>query len=826
MPVEFIVKDRKYYNQYKNQLTFGGNLSDYTSNLAGSVMEKIKVVTDFRVEWYGEANSVYSWEVTHEGSNLVRFERQSGSWIEDGFAIGDDVDWYIGDPPTSIPGTLDGDVTSISEKIMFVQLSVSWPGSWGTNDFETEDSMLHGKTLLNASILKFGLIENNENFNVISKVSENDQAFYASGIASYFVNYESLGIYEDWNVSDVDAAKIKRTYLTPPTVGAYYQEFQIEHIIIINPWYLVGELTNLENNLIPDLYAGLKSLKYVFEVEMRTQLSDPNTSKIARDEIQLGSTGWFNENFNGFDSNYQVDSISYADTSGNTADGLLINQRTVVTINLSKITGSFVAGGKLMLFISYLPSNENQYKDTETSLEENFIYHNTDHIVGTTTITPAVNSIKEVTSSLSSGDVIIEMEVEYSSDEQELISEGDNFLISVLAGDNSLSTAASDKVMLIAGVGQYDVAADIPGLMDVTKLRIFNHPIDITSDTGFTDMTLWNEDGVDCEIEFYLDLSKEAFLNNLRFQVIAYNTVTDEYFIIDQYSFPISDAIVSDDVQQLEVDNTRGYRLKLGDQFNDAFLTTGSLVGDLQYYTGKIAVKIPWQEWIALLSADSIFYDSSQDQNGLNKKTSNYAGINDYQIKFALFANLDGVNDVGETGSTDYQFISPDLVVYDYDLPTDWSATIETFHPTTGVNLGGAILSDEDTHFKITWDKASGAVPAIVNHWAIHRIEVTGQNGTDIYELSSINDYPTGNLLKPLSGETHLKMSLSSGDIVTECLIDKNFINPGDNYNISGRLDDGEGGSPTPADGKLTSGASPFAKVTDSLSNDFKIISP
>jgi len=128
---------------------------------------------------------------------------------------------------------------------------------------------------------------------------------------------------------------------------------------------------------MPDLLAGLNSLKYVFSPGFRTVLSNPNTEKEETYEDNLGSVAWFNENFNGFNNNYQVDSITYEDEpTTDSADGILISGKTKVTINVTDLVGTFSVGERAGVYVSYLPSQTEYQNTTLTDLKDNFIYDN------------------------------------------------------------------------------------------------------------------------------------------------------------------------------------------------------------------------------------------------------------------------------------------------------------------------------------------------------------------------------------------------------------------------------------------------------------------
>tara|TARA_R110000782_G_scaffold67351_1_gene136108 strand:- start:993 stop:1565 length:573 start_codon:yes stop_codon:yes gene_type:complete len=158
-----------------------------------------------------------------------------------------------------------------------------------------------------------------------------------------------------------------------------------------------------------------------------------------------------------------------------------------------------------------------------------------------------------------------------------------------------------------------------------------------------------------------------------------------------------------------------------------------------------------------------------------------------------MFSNLSGVSVLGAGGITDYHLLTPPLTVYDYDLDgnvvTEWSATIETFDPITLTNLSGAILTGQNTLFKITWVNSGGAVTDLTDFTAIHRIEETDQNGYNIDEVGTLYSYPSNNRVIPKSGFTNLDIFLLAGNVVTECLIDGSQLNSGVGYNLSGKIE-------------------------------------
>ena len=818
MGVELRITDRKFYTQFKNGSTFASNLSDFTTNLASGVMERTKVITQIDVNWFSLsfAGNGYTFD-----SATLTLTRKSGDWRDDGMSDGDSLDiTYRNSGGTNI-GPHDATVSIVDGQVMTFTGIPQIPGGATLANGTYSNMTIRGKSDLTALEYTFGLIENDENFNVISKVSGNDQGYYGidigldsgGGRITTFIDLIPLGKYDDFITG---SARIR--YVNNPST--YVQRFIIEHDFVVNPWYVEGQLSNLNDNVIPDLLKGTKSLKQVTKFDFRTVLSNPNSSKIQENEDNLGSVAWFGENFNGYDNDYEIVSIDYEGVvTASSADGVLIDEDTLVTIDVNKISGAFPSGETAGIYVSYLPL-ENQYTNTLTTLIDNFIYDNAINDEGASVVT-GDDYIYDYSSTLSGGNLIITFKIGYSTAQKTVIqnNEDANFLIAVVAGDNSVSNGNSDRVPLIAGVGAYDKSSDIPGLFEVTKLDFYRHDQAKGADTPSTDLYMWNEDGIFVDGGFSIDTDKDAFINTISLNVLAYNTVEDTFFLLDEYEFPINPNALSGTIQQLEVDTTRGFRLTDSDPFNKAFMTTDSFVFPDQFYRFEVGFKYPWQDWIANLSADDVFYDISKPNNNLNLKSSNYSELNNYEIRVGVKANVSGTGVLGNTGDTDYVVLSPETRVLDYDLdivsPPVWSSVIETFTTSDGLtpdtSIGTRVLTGQDTFFRGTHTSIEGSVSDISDMWAIHRIEQTFQQGFNIYELSTDNPFPNGNWLKPLMGDSQLKMYIDSGtgQVITEGLVDSSFTPTGVGFNLSTRIND-----------NVTPTAICFMFTTDSLTPD------
>ena len=201
MGVEIIIKNQNTRSEFQNGLFFVDNPLDFTNNLAGSVMETVRDYKLIEIGWTSKSkDSGATWTVNTATGSIYS---TAGNFITDGFSVGDT--FYYEDISGGGGTNFSGQITSLSATTMFFTLL---SGSRANAD---TDAQIRGTTDLTASIFKFGLIGNNESFNVESKVSGNDQAYYASGVGeriggvrnTSFQFMQKLGQYKDWQTGSM-----------------------------------------------------------------------------------------------------------------------------------------------------------------------------------------------------------------------------------------------------------------------------------------------------------------------------------------------------------------------------------------------------------------------------------------------------------------------------------------------------------------------------------------------------------------------------------------------------------------------------------------------
>lgn len=838
------IVDQKFFNEFKNGTSFGDNPNDFTRNLTGSVLEKVRVLSTYQISWdiYYLAPDgdplEFKWGLSYSGNELSIERTDGGDFTTEGFEVGQSATFGIyALLQVEVPCT----IVSITKAVIVINTP-----SITVLPFPPGAIQIRGTEPIQGLVYNFGLIENSDNFSNISLVTEKSMGYYGSGIGedtgggrtTAFVDMISLGKFKDF-VSGNARARFVREFTfgvvdgekgtKPRTV----QEFEVEHTFIINPWYLDGDLQNLREGILPDYLDGDNSLKYVTNAEWRQVLNNPNIVYPIREEETNGSVGGLNESFNGFEDSYQVDSIDFEeDITGASSDGILVSGRTKITIEISKKSGVLTNGDRFGVYISYLPP-ESDYQNTEdtkaNTLIQNFIYDRALNIAGASFST-GDDFIKELSSTIVAGKMFIECVVEYSNVQQKRLSqrltenEG-NYLIGVQIGDNSRTNGNSDRLILNAQIGVYDESPDIPGLSSISNFQIYPHNEQIGIGQSFTSMISWNEDGLTVLFDLDLDLNKNAFLNSLAFGLVAYNETTEDFFILDSFPIDLSNSPVSNGIQQIEIDTLRNYVLRPDDQNNIVKISTDSNVGGVQKYKCQYGQKIKWQDWIQNLDVNEIFINTSEPNNNQNFKSSNYSLKEGYSIRLAVISNLSGTSDLGVSGITDYLQLSPTVIVYDYGEDSEspdpvWSAEIKTFRLSNMTDLNQAVLA-EDTLFRVEWANKNGPVNSLDDLWAINRLERTEDSGDLISELSSLNPFPNNQILRPVFGEPLLKLSLDSGKVIAECVIVGDLVDPSINYNLSCRL---HNSTAAVMNFKITS---PLGEIKEtSGTNESKVTSP
>lgn len=775
----------KFFNQFSNGEDFSANTSDFAVNLVGNVGEKVKAVYRIGIEWFSNADDFDVWNI--DGTAL-KITRTTGNFREDGFQVGHVFDFISNwTADNTSPIEFNGTVTAISTDGRTLYWSynsgITPTGSQSNVGIRALNS--ESANYLTALFWRFGIVANDADYTNISNATGNQQTFFGEGIglgsprSTTPVALSAQGTYKDW-LSGTASCKFDSNE------GAYVQVFEIAHTFVVTPFYLDGQLSDIQSNVLPDYLEGENSLKYAFQSEFRQVVSNPNTAITVTYDDNLGSVGWFNERFNGLSTDYSVVSISYTDTATATPiDAIQAKRKTSVSIEIDKLSGAFVVAQKARVFIIYL-ANQSQYQDTTTDLLDNFLYESLATAEGVAPVNGSIITALELT--LSAGNLVASFDIEYTPAQQSYIS-GGAYIVAIQVANSALSAQESDRILLLADAKNYISSNDVADLHEFTKMRLHFAQSEIGVDDGNTDFRGYNEDSLAIEFEFWLDLdsSKQAFLNSLQFALIAYNTTTGAYFDFDRFDLPLQpNTTIVAGAQRIEIDGQRTYLFEDGNQYRRISLTTGALVGTKQYYSGVFSQKIRWEDWIANADADTDFYDNTKPNNNLNFKSSNYSQLLDYEIRVQALADVAGIDSSGESVNTLYSTLSNTIQVGDYGNNADFIATVQTFDESGTNSTGGVLIQGANTLVRATFTALLGAISDLTGYDAIIRLQAFNSQGQQIYELATFYG-GFGGILIPKSGFSFVDLYIDGGNAVAECLIDGNAID-GSDFVISARI--------------------------------------
>ena len=774
MPVNIDILDFRCFNQLRNGLNFDINLAEFTPNLVGNIGEKVAVSFTAHVGQTAFADSTSEWDMQIGINEIVR---SSGSFLNDSIQVGDGFTFYgdwLNRKTTAGEYTATVDFLSSDGLTLKYTVLVGAEVSTGLNSnvgliFEQQIVEANRNTAL---FLKFGLIGNDETFNYLSKTTESLQVYYAGGLVFGGATKDArpLGSIRDWVSGEAEFTFEGGA----PDVGL--AEYTIYHEFILNPFYILAYREFIDSGTIPELLAGDSSMKYAAELDFRKTLTDTGSSKIQSFDGLDGFVGWYGENFNGLNNDYAVKSVTYEEfVGGAPLTGININVSTKVIITVENITGP-ITDYSCGAYLIKIPESEDDYIGTTTDLLENFLFKSS--IVSS----PATVGTG-ITTSLVSGDLVIEYEVEYFTAQKLQLTTNNEYLLLVQVEDPTISVGDSDRVMLIAALRNYIDIDFLADFINVPTYGFLQHGQVLGVDVGETSPITSNEDGLLLDAIFGANITRNVVINAITAKLIAHFPAQNKSFELDQYSLNIGDLIISGGVQQIEVNTTRGYPLPVGDDFNLVKVVTGDLVGDFRQYSLQLGQKIKWQDAAFNPAVDNVFFDSSQPNNNLNKKSSNYSGKQSYEIRLSLVINVTGIDDLGRTLTGDFINLGGIIDVNDYSESEDAvTGIIQTFDLETGSSLEGDILyNGKDTLFKAVFSNAASM------QLAIHRIEPSQNQGDGITELSSLFLPAVNNLLKPLDGETQLKFDLAGSVLTTQCIIDGLLVQEGIAYKLSAR---------------------------------------
>jgi len=768
--VYYNVISTKFYNELRNGSAFNQNLGDFNNELTGNVGELVKVIIELEVEVNEIASSNNIINATQISIGITEFTF-NGHWFNGGFSPNAQVDIIWNNGANIVTETIITSTGGAGKKLRLTNANLI---ASGFADGDYTDLEIRLKTTPDKLFYKYGLNGLNASLSYNSELDSNEQTYYGTINNYALTQLQELGQYKSWSLGVVQA-QIKN-------VNGYVFYYVIEHTFRIN-YFTDVRLSNFLNNTTPNELAGTNTWRYDFGVYLSTLNF---TTNINGDFIgSTGNVGWFNENFNGITSNYQVLSIDYTNSIG--LNTLEATKLTVVSIVIKNNVGAFDVNQKAVVLHSKLPSSTDysNKQDTYTNiwLLDTLVNTNGAPSVSGTIIQNLIVTINP----LDNTELLIDFEVFFSATQQNLITSDDYFLLAVSLQDDTLTNFNLDRVNLVADVKKYNKDTDVYGLIQSQRLRFYKS--DVNLDTinilnGTTDFNGWDSDFNGVKFEFELHKGKCAKVKSIVFRLLAYKS-KDDYFEIDNLPLNINNNGVFNFCNFIDDNYNNVYLIPNNEDFNTVKITSDTPNVFWQKISGYFAFKVNWRDWILNSNVPIDFYDNTKPNNNLNKKTSNYSNVNGY--------NIIGVLDVEVSNNVDadtiYRIKSYNSDIYDFDLnPLQPISGNVTFYDQLN-NVINNIYTNYDVRIEVEFEDLTFNFLNISDE-LIGEI-IIEEDGTTLqeYRLNTVRDwYNVNSPIKSSIGNNKADIVITQNKVTLICNTDHLKIDENKNYNIYGRL--------------------------------------
>ena len=610
---------------------------------------------------------------------------------------------------------------------------------------------------------------------------------------------------------DISVSK-KDTTFTPEGK----QFFQVCIQYIISSFY--DSVDNFENLQQPAFLVGDGSLTDNMKINLYPIWNNPNV--LIKNDLQetkrLGNTGWFNENFNELDNDFNVESVIYRDGDGNVVQSLDYVNETLVEIQVSGVE-NINSTSRFGFGFMWVPEDEDNYKDLGTPFYRNtFISNGPYDSAFSISATPdpteyfgaGVNGgsmqVKDVHFREQSGNLVMSCVFTPNAEFNTIfdaISEDDRrYILWLSVASSSTSTRNfSNRVSLLADFS--DLIKSIPagGPYPMTT-KFVEHPF-VENQVGVDIYSGVTQDDVLVRSRFKIDESQDVEFIGMTFAIELENIETGEIFNLEFYDVDLSQSLIdTNGFQVFDVDEIRGFKLNDGNNkdFVKVEVDEDNSTDSSKAYVAYYGFKIRYEDWISKLNVPADFFDALQENDGSNNDWYDYINTpgSNWRLKFTNYvqANLEG--EVVEYRTPhDFEFVDYDqndlvATAVRYLRDSDNSLLNIGADPETGKPLG-VILSNEPTRIEMDFAIQDSGTWINGNVYAVTTIEIDRGGGIfEMRQLSSIWLPESDNPLKPLDGETKLKLVISGSDkvLTTSCLVDPDLLEDAVRYRITGRV--------------------------------------
>jgi hypothetical protein len=693
------------------------------------------------------------------------FEMLGGTWAEEGFNVGDVVNFQFYDDAGAPIASPSGGATTV-QFIDGNRLVVAdgTAAALNTNSLLANDVMYPngqdtGSCNINVSKnpqgigIRFNLIDNEQPGSIFSLYGGLAPYYRWLNVASMTVGQTVQMDFLGWRSGgNIERVNLTRIAITDPFGLKRKFRLQVE----FNTW---GWFENGNEGSQPSFFELNKCLKPYFEIDIFPQNANPNTGIKLKNNALQANTGWFDQN-NNVDGlpNYSVKNIQFT-ILGNPVTGIDYSTTTHV-----RVTFRALAQNQLTSFFSYgmlyVPRDASVYQEKYGWLGEHLLLSNggwNKIYQNQFSPDPAIQGYTNPDTGAQLATANVYFQVNAPADEVYLDfdvipnsaattyfadrEDGDREVIIYASIGNSFQISQpleDDRVSVLAYRGQLEKQPIIAGPYDkVDFTGFYQHPNvdgDILNPVA---VDTFKEDDVMYRVDFRL--VKGANVQSLTAQIDKNGLNPLERFIINTEGLPV----LNDGTIHIDYQNFRNYKVPQDIQSRrkvvlkrNPSLDTLTDAG----YTLEYGFLSRWEYWIANQNVPLTYFNPALPNNGLNNDWILFEPLN-----VRLLIEIDGLS----------YFVEGDLSINNYDSSADVTSIHELFL-LDGVTPVGALLAGEELIVRATHTKTTPWDPTSVWGW----IKAENRESNAYARISSVWDWNTMDKpFRPLTGETKCKLS-------------------------------------------------------------------
>lgn len=587
------------------------------------------------------------------------------------------------------------------------------------------------------------------------------------------------------------------------------QNYKIVHSTVITPFFLYNEYADLLLSKKPSYYDANKCLNYISQITFCKTLNNPNGTQSIQVPNALSNIGWFNENFNGGNTNYALSSLVLSE-GATVIDTLKFDVDITVEATITNTVDSpFSSGNTKYIFgFNYLPETEDDYQNNGENLTTNFLFDSKLNTLGSgiangTNYGTDMQVIKSVTSTyISATSMKVTATIRFGADAKAIMQQGDysRYQMWLITEDHSNTAANSDKVNLLLQVGDVDLDLTTSTLITATSATFIQHPY-TTAANGIvgTDLELYPVDDLVANLDFHINFTshtstEEIKIISVRNKIVLRDDldveadINLEDFTIATSAYPI----IGGEAQAIAFSQDRVF--KIPTEIRKTILLERDYTSDSgsdRYYTLQYPFMMRWEYWEALnglTTAPTGIFDSTESLNGLNQFWYRFTTVASWHLYYDVVFTLE------QNGVQFTQTVSTEIADSNtYESNAEWgNETIKSYDLSNNELVNGAtkyINGYENVKIVASFEKLSGYVPLVTEIGMVIWIHVYEQNGiSSIRRMSSFYENDSQSWFSSTDTSNKVVLAKTGAVYTGQCYIDYTKLPTNAQYTIYARL--------------------------------------